>query len=107
MCSGPVSPATTSEASRISTARSETDVAGAAVAAPDDAATTASASARSDGPQVTSERKPECSRNRAASAPKRSGGQRLFGHAAPGLITTYESEPPAFSIAAIVSADAC
>ncbi len=87
MCSGPVSPDTTSAASRISTARSETDVAGAAVAAPDDARATASASSRSDGPQVTSDGRPRRSRNDAARAPNRSAGQRLFGHAAPGLST--------------------
>ena len=36
-------------------------------------------------------------------APKRSGGQHLFGHAAPGLITMYPFDPPAVWIAFTIS----
>src|SRR4029453_1536614 len=100
---GPVSPEIASAADCISAARSETDVGGAGVAAPPDACDTASARARSFGPHVTSECSPARSRRAFATAPKRSGGQHLFGHAAPGLITMYPFEPPEAWIALTIS----
>ena len=86
MCSGPVSPDTTSAAARASATQvGDRRSRGASTAAPADAATTAAASASSPGPQSTTGVSPHASRRNAASSPNRSGGQRLFGHAAPGL----------------------
>ena len=56
-------------------------------AAPLDARTTACASASSPGPHSTTDGRPRTSRRNAATSPNRAGGQRLFGHAAPGLIS--------------------
>jgi hypothetical protein len=85
MCSGPVSPDTISAALRAMPTRSVIVVGGATSALAEEAATTADASACSPGPQSTTERRPASRVNIDASAPKRSGGHRLFGHAAPGL----------------------
>ena len=89
MCNGPVSPKSGCARACAIANRSVIDVAGAASAAPLDARETCCASDCSPGPHRTSERSPNRSRIAAASAPKRSAGHRLFGHAAPGLITAY------------------
>ena len=103
MCNGPVSPETTTAASRSSTARSATVVAGASFAAPPEDATTDSASSRSDGPQVINDRSRVRRNSAAATAPNRSAGHRLFGHAAPGFNTMNLPGPPAAPIAATTS----
>ena len=66
---------------------------GASAAAPSAAATTARARSSSPGPQATIDVHPWRARRWRATAPKRSGGQRLFGHAAPGLITANGCRP--------------
>src|SRR4051812_27886456 len=86
MCNGPVSPDTTSAASRATATMSVIVVGGASDADPDDAATTSRASASSPGPHNTTGVTPHTSRTNEAISPKRCAGQRLFGHAAPGLI---------------------
>src|SRR5687767_1706185 len=91
MCSGPVSPEISTRARRAMAKRSVIDVAGASSAAPFEARVTSSANDCSPGPHKTSERSPQRSRIPAASAPKRSRGHRLFGHAAPGLIAAYDA----------------
>ena len=73
--SGPVSPATITDAALHSAARSAMRVGGAAAAAPSEAATTRSASARSPGPQATTDGRPWSRHRRRASAPNRSAGQ--------------------------------
>ena len=58
---------------------------------------TASASRSSPGPHSTTGVSPHASRRNDASSPKRSGGQRLFGHAAPALISAkrpVRRDPP-------------
>ena len=89
MCSGPVSP----EPSGARPLRDREEVGDAASpapasAAPPDAATTAAASRLLARPPQHQRRSPRRSRMAAASAPKRSAGHRLFGHAAPGLISS-------------------
>src|SRR5262245_8249313 len=85
ICSGPVSPDTINRALRAIDAMSVIVVRGAIVAAPRDAATTDAASGSSLGPHSTIDATPIRSRIAAASAPNRSAGHRLLGHAAPGL----------------------
>src|SRR6185295_4223354 len=85
ICSGPVSPDTISRAPFAIDAMSVIVVRGAILAAPRDAATTDAATDSSRGPHNTIDGIPMRSRIAAASAPNRSGGHRLFGHAAPGL----------------------
>jgi hypothetical protein len=86
MCSGPVSPEMISRALRARPTRSLIVVGGDNSAAPEDAAMTAAASDSSPGPHNTTDARPSSCRIAAATAPNRSGGQRLFGQAAPGLI---------------------
>ena len=54
---------------------------------PAPAATTSRAMSSSPGPQITMDDQPRVSRSMRAIAPNRSGGHRLFGHAAPGFST--------------------
>ena len=108
MCSGPVSPDTTSAASRISTARSDNRRRRRRRSRRRRTRVTTARRARARMVPRSPAIAARCDRcSAAASAPNRSGGQRLFGHAAPGLSTMNPREPPAAAIAAVVSADAC
>ena len=84
-CSGPVSPEIITRAPLAIPNTSLLVVGGATSAAPPAAAATDAASDSSRGPHSTSDRRPCDTARAAATAPKRAGGQRLFGHAAPGL----------------------
>src|SRR3954452_3037440 len=93
MCVGPVSPDTINAAPRASATRSAIVVFGDTIAAPSAPAATAAASDSSHGPHSTTDLNPCLARSSAAIAASRSGGQRLFGHAAPGFKSAYG--PPA------------
>jgi serine/threonine-protein kinase len=88
-CATPVSPHTTSLAAATSAASSVSDVVGARRAA---LPATRSASASSPGPAVTTTRWPRAA-NPAATAAKRSAGQRREPNAAPGCTTVTPRSP--------------
>src|SRR5262249_42873034 len=103
MCVGPVSPETMTPAPRASATTSATHVWGERKAPPPAVATTSCARSYSPGPQSTTDFRFRRARSAMASAPSLGGGQRLLGHAAPGLSSTYE--PPAASVIEAATAE--
>src|SRR5262245_51101275 len=103
MCAGPVSPVTKSDAPRANATTSAIEVGGSIAAAPQEPSATSRASASSPGPQSTTDGRPWIARSADVIVANRDGIHRLFGHAAPTLMTAYR--PPVDSATSLASRD--